>query len=220
MRDIIRKHGLITVTSTECESACVLAFLGGNERYLAPGARLGFHTESFPGATPDETAAFEREDEQFMLSRGIPWDFVQRAFSTPSGDLWFPTTDDLKAANVITGESSDFAINEAAIDIKLLSWMEEIKRTYKLYRVLFQLHPEAEDELRNALKAIATKPKEEQEAAAQEASSAIVGKYFYPDVQKASDSSVYAYIEYSASLLESSTRQTGELHRVLQRHLF
>src|SRR5215469_4098607 len=80
MRDVIRERGLITVTSTECESACVLAFLGGNQRYLAPGARLGFHTWSFPVTTPDELAPIVREDEQFMLSRGIPWDFVQRAF--------------------------------------------------------------------------------------------------------------------------------------------
>ena len=63
-----------------------------------------------------------------------------------------------------------------------LSAMEEIK-TYRLYRVLLQLHPEAEEELRNTLKAIATKPKEEQTAATQEASSAIVGKYFYPDAE-------------------------------------
>jgi hypothetical protein len=143
MRDLIRQRGLITVTSLECVSACTLAFLGGNERYLAPGARLGFHDESFPGATPDQINSFAQEDRQFMLSLGIPSDFIEHAFVTSSSAMWYPTIEELKAANVITGESSDFAItginDEAAVDAILsISFYANLKEAdpveYRTFR--------------------------------------------------------------------------------------
>jgi hypothetical protein len=68
--------------------------------------------------TAEQIAALERQDEQFMLSLGIPSAFVDKVFSTPSSTMWFPTTDELKVANVISGVSSQFAItglNEKAL---------------------------------------------------------------------------------------------------------
>ena len=42
---IIRRHGFTTAVAddTQCTSACALAWLGGNERFMGANARIGFH---------------------------------------------------------------------------------------------------------------------------------------------------------------------------------
>ncbi len=105
---LIHQRQLITTTDRYCASACVLAFLGGRERYLAPGARLGLHGESSDVVDASHIAAFAQRDKQTMLSMGIPPDFVDKAFSTPSDQLWVPSVGELESANVITGISADY----------------------------------------------------------------------------------------------------------------
>lgn len=110
MLALIRERQLITTTDRYCTSACVLAFLGGRERYLAPGAHLGLHGESSSVVDADHVAAFAQVDKQTMLAMGIPAEFVDRAFSTPSDQLWVPSVGELQSANVITGVSSDYVV--------------------------------------------------------------------------------------------------------------
>lgn len=45
------------VATEHCSSACVPAFLAARERWLLPGARLGFHRPKWPGG--DENAAVD-----------------------------------------------------------------------------------------------------------------------------------------------------------------
>src|SRR5471032_2868449 len=49
MQYLVHDRGLTTVVDAHCYSACAFVFLGGVERYLVPGAKLGFHRESAPG---------------------------------------------------------------------------------------------------------------------------------------------------------------------------
>jgi hypothetical protein len=108
MYALIHQRQLITTTDMYCVSACVLAFLGGRERYLAPAARLGLHGEYSDVMDESHIVAIEQTDKQLMLSMGVPADFVDKAFSTPHSELWVPTIGELEAANVITGISSDY----------------------------------------------------------------------------------------------------------------
>src|SRR6185369_11084853 len=50
---LIKERHLTTYTSTICASACTEAFLSGSPRYLAKGAKLGFHSPSLGGAATD-----------------------------------------------------------------------------------------------------------------------------------------------------------------------
>jgi len=49
LRNLIQQHGLTTYTSGSCSSGCTVAFLGGRERWLGEGARLGFHQGRYLG---------------------------------------------------------------------------------------------------------------------------------------------------------------------------
>lgn len=114
MQVLVHERGLTTVIDTHCMSACAFVFLGGRERYLAPGAKLGFHREKAAGVSPAEINMMEEADAQFMLSMGIAASFVDKAFSTPSNDIWIPTVAELKAANVITDVSDSFQMPDDA----------------------------------------------------------------------------------------------------------
>ncbi len=113
MLDIIQRHLLITTTDNFCLSACTLAFLGGRERYLAPGARLGFHSEYSDKMSDTQVEGIERQDEATMISLGIAGDFVDKAFATPKERIWIPSVGELEDAHVISGVSSDFVIKAA-----------------------------------------------------------------------------------------------------------
>jgi hypothetical protein len=108
---LIQERGLITVTNMGCMSACTLAFLAGRERIMSPGARIGFHQASAPHMTASQIEAYEKTDEVFMLAKGVPADFVKKAFSTPNSDIWMPTTQELKAAHIVTDIRGDFIMS-------------------------------------------------------------------------------------------------------------
>ena len=108
MEYLVYDRGLTTVVDSHCLSACALIFLAGQERYLAPGAKLGFHRESAVGESPAEINMYQEADAQHMLALGISSSFVDKVFSTPSSNLWIPTVDELKAAHVITDVSARF----------------------------------------------------------------------------------------------------------------
>jgi hypothetical protein len=80
----------------------------------------------------------------------------------------------------------------------------------RLYAVLIKLHPEAEAELAGSIHAITTTAMKRgsqadaeryARSATQQATAALVAKYFYPAMLKASNATVYRYIEYSSEVL-------------------
>jgi hypothetical protein len=102
LRRLIGERGLVTYVGSTCASACTIAFLGGSRRYLAPGARLGFHRGTFPGATIGELDRENNADRRWLIGMGVPRWFADRAYSTPNDDIWWPTPHELWQAGVIT----------------------------------------------------------------------------------------------------------------------
>lgn len=106
VRDLIRKRHLATYTDATCASACTIAYMGGDQRYLGPNGRLVFHRYSFPGLTADQDAAANRRGEQDLIRFGVSPDFAARAFRVASSDFWQPDQDILLAAHVVTQKVS------------------------------------------------------------------------------------------------------------------
>ncbi len=99
---LIRVRRLATRVETACASACTIAFLGGIDRSIAPGAKLGFHAASFPGMSADDMFAANRDMKRYLtMSAGIAPDFAQRVLDTPGDSIWVPTPEELLAARVI-----------------------------------------------------------------------------------------------------------------------
>jgi len=101
MGRLIRERGLNTLTTEMCGSACTFAFLGGDERLLGPGARLGFHAMS--GNTDIVLSRMQGHAAETLAAAEVPQDFIARAFGTPASDVWYPSIEELRAAKIITG---------------------------------------------------------------------------------------------------------------------
>ena len=99
---IIQQHRLDTYVGQLCASACTIAFLGGRERWLAPGGRLGFHQAHAPGLPAEQVNEYLRQAyENFH----VPQSFVAHVLRTPPTDLWFPTPTELRAAHYTTSDA-------------------------------------------------------------------------------------------------------------------
>ncbi len=96
--------GLNTRAIGECSSACTLLFLAGQQRSLAPEARLGFHGYGLaekvhlPGY---DIKGAQAKDHAFLLSRGVNREFANRAFATPPESMWYPSPAELRRAGVV-----------------------------------------------------------------------------------------------------------------------
>lgn len=99
---LIRERGLITYTSSECDSACTLAYLAGRERLLSNRARLGFHSASIGGAGAKSFKDINDEFEQAMEAVQATRQFIRKALSTDNEHLWFPDSEELLANRIVT----------------------------------------------------------------------------------------------------------------------
>src|SRR5471030_1879675 len=77
-------------------SACTIAFIAGQERYLKTGGKLGFHRESFAGAESSDLM------RKLLLDAGIERPFVDRVAAQPATGMWYPSLGELQAAHVVT----------------------------------------------------------------------------------------------------------------------
>ncbi|HET6322400.1 MAG TPA: hypothetical protein VFF87_10155 [Hyphomicrobium sp.] len=103
MGRLIHERGLTTVTTEMCGSACTYAFIGGHERLLGRGARLGFH--AMAGNTEVVLSRMQAHAAETLAAAEVPEDFIVRIFATPSDDVWYPSTEELRAANLVTGSA-------------------------------------------------------------------------------------------------------------------
>jgi hypothetical protein len=99
---LFRERKLATRVDEECASACTFAFLGGVDRSISPGGRLGFHSASFPGMSENDMYESNRDLRRFLVyGANLTAQFADRVFATPSDDIWVPTPQELLAGRVI-----------------------------------------------------------------------------------------------------------------------
>lgn len=94
---------LDTYVSVECSSACAHIFMAGRKRWLGEHAKLGFHQ---PGSVRGSDAGLRlaaQYEREYLESRGMPADFVDKILSTPSSSIWYPTHEELLRTHVISG---------------------------------------------------------------------------------------------------------------------
>ena len=125
MARIIIDFELDTLVNGECASSCVRMFLGGHNRQMTLGSKIGFHqaqwsprniqgyyedwAENEGWDTPFDFASWLYEDTQrefhedltFMIDRGVDAAFAAKAKGTPNADMWYPTRTELTLARVL-----------------------------------------------------------------------------------------------------------------------
>jgi hypothetical protein len=102
IRDLISTRGLSTYVRRQCLSACVVAYAGGRQRYLHPGARLGLHRSSFPGVPDREMRADNLAIVEEMVAAGVDRAFAEKALLRNADTMWFPTLGELVESGLVT----------------------------------------------------------------------------------------------------------------------
>jgi len=102
MSDMIRSRDLATVVAVDCLSACTIVFLGGKERLMLPGARLGFHQPAFRGMTAADRSAAIATEQLRLQGFGLSSAFAARATSALPSGMWYPDKDELVRERVAT----------------------------------------------------------------------------------------------------------------------
>jgi len=110
---LIAERGLATFAAHDCDSACVLAFLGGKQRYLGPQGRLAFR--AIPKAAVGERTAQAANEllRAALADSGAPAAFSAHALATLAPRVWYPKTQELLDAHVVTStvDAHSFAQN-------------------------------------------------------------------------------------------------------------
>lgn len=124
--DAIADFELATHVAGRCESSCAHAFLGGLDRTLARGGKIGFHRTTWsPDAVADyykdwrrdegwetvfDMVSWTYEDTQaevhdrlvFMIDRGVDARFAIETLRQGSEGMWYPSRARLLAAGYLT----------------------------------------------------------------------------------------------------------------------
>lgn len=102
MKTVIRGRGIDT-QADDCSSSCVLAFLGGQNRYLTPQSRVGLHRFDAP-----ESAVFEGNPDRSnrlvteLVREGVSSQFAKRANEHSGSDLWAPSQQSMITSRLAT----------------------------------------------------------------------------------------------------------------------
>jgi hypothetical protein len=150
LAQLIKDHHLTTYTSRECDSACLLVFLAGTDRFIGAKARLGFHQASVAGITGEVAAKGNLAFRAALSERGAPEDFIQHALSTPASSIWYPTREELKQAHLITAVVDDTRFGQTGI----LGWQDPVKLerdilAIPLFAALAKAEPQSFEQFKN-----------------------------------------------------------------------
>lgn len=98
--DLFQARGLNTVADGLCGSACTLAFIGGNERILNKGAKLGFHSTGANGQNLVDVG------NQKLIATfrqfGAGEAFIEKLIATSPEDVWYPDRKQLLQSRIVT----------------------------------------------------------------------------------------------------------------------
>jgi len=114
---LIDQYNLDTFVHEECSSACALAFIAGNNRYMAANARLGFHQYNLELQTafqPVDVVEAQKEDLKLLAKKHISSHFLEQVFKQPSHLIWFPSIKELLDSGVINALISEQNVGHSA----------------------------------------------------------------------------------------------------------
>jgi hypothetical protein len=120
---LVQARKLATYTARECDSACLLVFLAGTDRYLGSSGKLGFHEASVAGQGGEAAKSGTQEFRDALQLKGAPEEFISKALSTPPDSMWYPTAQELLDAHVITAIVDEQKFGETGIE----SWKDRLK---------------------------------------------------------------------------------------------
>jgi hypothetical protein len=110
---LITARGLATFAPHDCDTACVLTFLSGKERYIGSQGRLAFRAMTTAGVGERTAQAANDLLRDALAARRVPAAFSQHALTTLAPRVWYPNAQELLDAHVVTAvvDENEYARN-------------------------------------------------------------------------------------------------------------
>jgi len=106
LAELIFEFNLDTYSLKGCESACVTAFIAGENRYLAEDANLGFHNYTTGSSLIDDKVDMQHEmenDFEIYRRQGVEEIFLKTIVANTSKNMWYPTFNTMLNDGIIHG---------------------------------------------------------------------------------------------------------------------
>lgn len=116
LRKVVAAHHLTTFVPDYCVSACTLVLLGGRERLMMTGARIGFHAPFEEGLFGQVFQGDMVAERASYISAGVTREFTDKALAVASSDIWTPEAEVLVKANVVTGVVDRYRFPDSNLD--------------------------------------------------------------------------------------------------------
>lgn len=204
----VKNRSLDTYVEGICASACTYVFLAGKDRASTPNARIGFHQPSFAGINREgQQMATERMMNTYR-NANLPDTFIQKVSQTPPEGMWYPTRDELIAANVITRISLG---GEAAVIGTSLTSKQEMHlalRSSAYWRAIEKRFPDKLDEAVD--KAWEAKSQGGSDAEILNASRAVVADIVPELLKTADDATLDRFVKLTIDQLVAARTISGE----------
>lgn len=139
---LVQGRKLDTYVQGRCESACTFVFLAGRDRASTPNARIGFHQPSFIGLDADAQKKATEEMAKTYRQARLPDAFIKRISTTPPSDMWYPTRDELIAANVVTRLSLGGEVSVVGTAITSRNELLLAMRTVPIWQAVEKRYPD------------------------------------------------------------------------------
>lgn len=130
----VQKRKLETYTEDRCLSFCTIIFLSGTPRYSTPRARIGFHAPYFFDGELLGSIGID-ESKKLYQSFNLPNTFIEKIFSTPNSEMWYPSYQELVSIGVVTASSLGGESNLLKTD--LLNYSNEQIQEFLLKAPIF-----------------------------------------------------------------------------------
>ena len=131
----VQTRKLETYVENRCLSFCTVIFLSGTTRYSTPNAQIGFHSPTFTGKDEIDFVLVE-ESKDLYRSFDIPETFIQKIFSTPHSEMWYPSHGELINAGVVTDQTSGGESNllQKSLNVKSAEEVERLLLSISLWQ--------------------------------------------------------------------------------------
>jgi len=196
---IVAERKMTTYVSVSCESAATLIFLAGHERYVANGAKVGFHASSFLGVSGAKFPFLNGETRSAMAAAGVDERFINRALAEPSSTMWFPSIDEMIKAGVVTSATFGERFGMSRLFAKDIG-KYDLTRIYPSMASLREVAPDTYAELDAAWRqSIAAG---DPEGAVGDRVRAVLAPKLKASLPRASDEALLQAVDFWISLLE------------------
>ncbi|WP_417664680.1 hypothetical protein [Pseudidiomarina donghaiensis] len=124
---LIQEYQLDTYVPSECSSACTIAFMGGQQRYLSKRGILGFHSASLHQIDGTDVQEINDDFKRIYRQHGVSENFIRQAVRVAGANIWYPGPLELVEARVVDElvQSERFAPSNATHSLAT-TWRAEL----------------------------------------------------------------------------------------------